>query len=176
MLWDETGFSQSDFLPSLSGAPYASASRYSDLCKLPVLFLLPNRLFPEFLDCTAFIGFLKAQQSPSNLRFGNGKLDIKGNPVLNSHMDDFSFLLGETSILDDFKSTRGRNSDAFWWKKLNWEPAQVSFSLQLEKVRCSSVLRPALLRTSSCCLASGEGKTRAVQHRGVLPDAKTMVF
>ena len=40
-------------------------------------------------------------------------------------MDDFSFLLGETSILDDFKSTRGRNSDAFWWKKLNWEPAQV---------------------------------------------------
>ena len=41
-------------------------------------------------------------------------------------MDDLSFLLGETSILDDFKSTRGRNSDAFWWKKLNWEPAQVS--------------------------------------------------
>ena len=41
-------------------------------------------------------------------------------------MDDFSFLLGDTSILDDFKSTRGRNSDAFWWKKLNWEPAQVS--------------------------------------------------
>ena len=75
---------------------------------------------------SAFIGFLKAQQSPSNLRFGNGKLDIKGNPVLNSHMDDFSFLLGDTSILDDFKSTRGRNSDAFWWKKLNWEPAQVS--------------------------------------------------
>jgi hypothetical protein len=30
------------------------------------------------------------------------------------------------TILDDFKSTRGRNSDAFWWKKLNWEPAQVS--------------------------------------------------
>ena len=24
----------------------------ADLCKLPVLFLLPNRLFPEFLDCT----------------------------------------------------------------------------------------------------------------------------
>ena len=69
-----------------------------DLCKLPVLFLLPNsRLLPEFLDCTAFIGFLKAQQSPSNLRFGNGKLDIKGNPVLNSHMDDFSFLLGDTT-------------------------------------------------------------------------------
>ena len=74
------------------------------------------------------IGFLKALViSPSNLRFGNGKLDqIKGNPVLNSHMDDFSFLLGDTSIPDDFKSTRGRNSDAFWWKKLNWEPAQVS--------------------------------------------------
>ena len=68
---------------------------------------------------------LKAQQSPSNLRFGNGKRDIKGNPVLNSHMDDFSVLLGETSIRDDFKSARGRKSDAFWWKKLNWEPAQV---------------------------------------------------
>ena len=85
----------------------------ADLCKLPVLFLLPNGRFSEFLDCTAFIGFLKAQQTPNNLHFGNGKLDIRGIPVLNPQMDDFSFLLGDTSNLDDFKSARCRNNDAF---------------------------------------------------------------
>jgi hypothetical protein len=58
----------------------------ADLCKLPVLFLLPNRLFAEFLDCTAFIGFLKAQQSSNNLHVGNGKLDIRGVPVLNPQL------------------------------------------------------------------------------------------
>ena len=86
-------------------AQHAREARwFPDLCRLPVLSLLSNGRFSEFLDCTAFIGFLKAQQSPNNLHFGNGRLDIKGIPVLNSHMDDFSFLLGDTSILDDFKS------------------------------------------------------------------------
>ncbi len=86
----------------------------SDLCRLPVRFLLPNGRFSKFLDdCTAFIGLLKAQQSPNNLHLGNGKLDIRGIPVLNPQMDDFTFLLGDTSNLDDFKSARCRNKDAF---------------------------------------------------------------
>jgi hypothetical protein len=81
------------------------------------------------IDCTAFISFLKAQQSPNNLHFRNWKLDIRGNPVFNPQMDDFSFRLGDTPILDDFKTTRRRNDDACWRKKLNWEPAQVSNAL-----------------------------------------------
>ena len=84
----------------------------TDLCKLPVLFLLPNRLFPEFFDCTAFIGLFGVP--PNNVHVGNGKLDIRGIPVLNSQLDDFSFLLDGTPIvLDDLKTTRCRNNDAF---------------------------------------------------------------
>ena len=86
---------------------------HADLRRLPVLSLLPNGRFSEFLDCTAFIGFLKARQSPNNFHFGHGKLDIKGIPVLKSQLDDFSFLLGYTPILDDFKTARCRNIDAF---------------------------------------------------------------
>ena len=85
----------------------------ADLCRLPLLSLLPNERFSGFLDCTAFIGFSKAQQSPNNLHFGNGKLDIRAIPVLNPQLDDSSFLLGYTPILDDFKTTRCRNNDAF---------------------------------------------------------------
>ena len=54
---------------------------------------------------------------------------MRGIPVLNpQELDAFSFLLGGTPILDDFKTTRWRNNDAFWRKKLNWEPAQVKLS------------------------------------------------
>ena len=84
----------------------------ADLCSLPVLSLLPNGRFSELLDCTAFISCLKAQQSPKNLDFGNEKLDIRGIPVLNPQLDDFTFLLGDTPILDDFRTTRCRNNDA----------------------------------------------------------------
>jgi hypothetical protein len=88
--------------------------RRGDLCRLPVLSLLLNHgRFSEFLDCTAFVGFLEAQQSPNDLYFGNGKLDIRGIPVLDPQLHDFSFLLGYTPILDDFKSTRCRKNDAF---------------------------------------------------------------
>ena len=57
--------------------PRTSCGLNADLCKLPVLFLLPNGRFSEFLECTAFIGFLNTPQAPNyHLHFGDERLGI----------------------------------------------------------------------------------------------------
>ena len=46
----------------------------ADLCKLPVLLLLPNGRFSGFLYCTGSVGYLKAQRCPNNGHYGCRKV------------------------------------------------------------------------------------------------------
>ena len=46
----------------------------AELCKFPVLFLLPNGRFSGFLYCTGFVGYLEAQRCPNNGHYGCRKV------------------------------------------------------------------------------------------------------
>ena len=52
----------------------ADGSLSADLCKLPVLLLLPNERFSGFLYCTGFVGYLKAQRCPKHGHYGCPKV------------------------------------------------------------------------------------------------------
>ena len=55
------------------GRPMAGVG-YADLCKLPVLLLLPNGRFSGFLYCTGFVGYLEGQRYPNNGHYGCRKV------------------------------------------------------------------------------------------------------
>ena len=73
-----------------------------ELCRFPVLFLLPNGRFSGFLYCTGFVGYLKPQRCPNNGHYGCRKV---GFSTIARLMIKFQLFLGklEDSKLKEFE-------------------------------------------------------------------------